>query len=63
MPTYLIIHASMEDYPTFLDGYVPVATALVEKFGGRYLVRTRDSEVLEGAMGYRYVGRYFRVAG
>jgi len=50
MPAYMIVYASIKDRDKFLQGYAPVASRLVEKFGGKYLVRAQGSEVLEGSL-------------
>ena len=49
MTAYLIIRARVHDKAAFAAGYAPAAAALVERFGGRYVVRTPQPEVLEGA--------------
>jgi uncharacterized protein (DUF1330 family) len=48
MPAYLVVTAQIHDRDAFLSGYAPRAAALVEQFGGRYLVRARNPETLEG---------------
>jgi uncharacterized protein (DUF1330 family) len=50
MPAYMIVLADIRDRDRFLAGYAPAAAALVEKFGGRYVLRGRGAEVLEGAV-------------
>lgn len=47
MPAYLIVNIAVRDRARFAD-YVALAPAIVERFGGRYLVRAGASEVLEG---------------
>jgi uncharacterized protein (DUF1330 family) len=44
----MIVIVSISDREKFLSGYAPDAAALVEKFGGRYVVRAPVAEVLEG---------------
>lgn len=48
MPAYLIIRARVHDRAAFAAGYAPAAAALVERFGGVYLARAPQPEVLEG---------------
>ena len=48
MPAYMIVYASVKDREKFLTGYARAASALVEKHGGKYLVRAQGAEVLEG---------------
>jgi len=48
MPAYMIVHATLTDREKFIAGYAPAASALVEKFGGRYVLRAAGSTVLEG---------------
>jgi len=45
---YMIVTVSITDRKKFLDGYAPAAAALVEQFGGRYVIRAPVAEVLEG---------------
>ena len=46
----LIFLVNMEDLDTFLKDYAPHAPKVVERYGGKFLVRTsrKDTEVLEG---------------
>jgi len=48
MPAYLIITAHIRDRHAFLSGYAPRAAELVERFGGRYVLRAPGASVLEG---------------
>jgi len=48
MPAYMIVLAKITDREEFIGGYAPAAAALVEKFGGRYLLRAGGATVLEG---------------
>ncbi len=49
MTAYLIITAVIHDRERFVTGYGPAAAELVQRFGGRYLVRAPGAELLEGA--------------
>ena len=48
MTAWLVITAKVHDRPAFLAGYAPAAAKLVAQFGGRYLIRARGVETLEG---------------
>lgn len=48
MTAYMIVHATITDRDKFISGYAPAAAKLVEKFGGRYVLRAAGSTVLEG---------------
>ncbi len=50
MPAYMIVHAKIHDREKFIQGYGAAAAALVEKFGGRYVMMASGAEVLEGDM-------------
>lgn len=47
-PCYMIVLAELTDRERFLAGYAQVVPALVERFGGRYIVRGSGGEFLEG---------------
>jgi uncharacterized protein (DUF1330 family) len=51
MPAYLIITAKISDRESFISGYGAAAGALVEKFGGKYVLRGPGAELLEGEWG------------
>lgn len=51
MPAYMIVTARIADRNAFLAGYGPAAAALVDKYGGRYLLRGPGAELLEGSFG------------
>jgi len=54
MATYMIVTAKIEDREAFIQGYGKTTAQLVEKFGGRYVLRGRK-------MGRRVYGN-FRMA-
>lgn len=51
MPAYLIVVAEIVDREAFVRDYAGRAAALVERFGGRYLMRAPGAELLEGRFG------------
>ncbi len=51
MPAYMIVIAAIADRQAFISGYGAAAAALVEQFGGRYLLRAPGAELLEGKSG------------
>lgn len=51
MPAYIISRVKIDD-PQTMTGYMAGAPATVEAYGGKYLVRTPDIEVLEGEADY-----------
>ncbi len=51
MAAYMIVTASIKDREKFIAGYGATAGALVEKFGGRYVLRGPGAELLEGQFG------------
>ncbi|SIN59738.1 Uncharacterized conserved protein, DUF1330 family [Parasphingorhabdus marina DSM 22363] len=51
MPAYMIVTASIKDRDAFISGYGAAAGALVEKMGGKYLLRGPGAELLEGDFG------------
>jgi uncharacterized protein (DUF1330 family) len=48
MPAYLIADTHITDQPTY-DNYKQQVAPLIAKFGGRFLVRGGQHEVLEGS--------------
>jgi uncharacterized protein (DUF1330 family) len=51
MPAYMIVTAKIADRETFINGYGAAAGALVEKFGGKYVLRGPGAQLLEGSFG------------
>lgn len=51
MTAWLIVTAHVHDRAGFMTGYAPAASALVEKFGGRYMIRAPGALQLEGSGG------------
>lgn len=52
MPAYLIVSAVISDREAFMaSGYPGAAAALLEQYGGRYLLRGPGAELLEGTFG------------
>lgn len=47
MPAYFVIDLDIHDAAGF-DEYARLVSPLLEKYGGRYLVRRRPAEILEG---------------
>ncbi|MEP3890234.1 MAG: DUF1330 domain-containing protein [Hellea sp.] len=48
---YMIILAKISDRDAFIQGYSKATTPLVEKHGGRYVMRAPGGKLLEGAWG------------
>jgi len=48
---YMIVTARISDREAFIHGYGAAAAALVERFGGKYVLRGPGAELLEGAFG------------
>jgi len=48
---YMIILAKINDRDTFIQGYSKATASLVEKHGGRYIMRAPGGSLLEGAWG------------
>jgi uncharacterized protein (DUF1330 family) len=51
LPAYMIVIAKIADREAFLSGYAPAAARLVERFGGRYVLRAPGAALLEGGWG------------
>ena len=51
MPAYMIVTAKIADRDNLSAATAPPAGALVEKFGGRYVLRGPGAELLEGDFG------------
>ncbi len=51
MPAYMIVTAKIKDRNAFISGYGTAAGALVEKHGGKYVLRGPGAEMLEGDFG------------
>jgi uncharacterized protein (DUF1330 family) len=47
MPAYIIAEIQVTD-PTAYEGYRPLAAASIARFGGRYVVRGGNLDLLEG---------------
>ena len=48
---YMIITAIIHDRAAFLNGYAKATPPIVEKFGGKYVMRGPGAETLEGTFG------------
>ena len=48
MAAYMIVTAAIHEREKFIAGYGAAAGALVDKFGGEYLIRGPGVELLEG---------------
>lgn len=48
MTAHMIITAHVTDREAFLSGYAPAAARLVERHGGRYVIRGPGATQLEG---------------
>ena len=46
--SYMIITAKISDRDAFIQGYSMATAPLVEKFGGRYVMRAPGAKLLEG---------------
>ena len=48
MKAYMMVRAVIKDREKFVNGYGAEAAKLVDKFGGKYLVRARGAIPLDG---------------
>lgn len=48
MTAWMIVTAHIHDREAFIQGYGRAAAQLVEKFGGKYIIRAPGAEQLEG---------------
>lgn len=51
MPAYMIVTAKIADRDAFINGYGMAAGKLVERFGGKYVLRGPGAKLLEGGFG------------
>ena len=51
MTAYMVVFAKLHDRQRFIEDYGQYAAQLIEKFGGEYLTRTPNVEILEGDFG------------
>ena len=51
MAAYMIVTAKISDRDRFISGYGQAAGALVQQFGGRYILMGPGAELLEGDFG------------
>ncbi|APG61641.1 hypothetical protein LPB140_00950 [Sphingorhabdus lutea] len=56
MPAYMIVTAKISDRDAFINGYGMAAGALVEKMGGKYVLRGPGAILLEGENSGQYDG-------
>lgn len=48
---YMLITAKIHDREAFIAGYATATAPLVERFGGRYVMRAPGAELIEGDFG------------
>lgn len=51
MAAYMIVTAKINDREAFIAGYGAAAAALVQEFGGKYVLRGPGAQLLEGGFG------------
>jgi len=51
---YMIIFAAISDRTAFIEGYAKKTAPLVEKYGGRYIMRAPGGKLLEGPAGINW---------
>ncbi len=51
MPAYMIVTATISDRDKFIAGYGATTGAIVEKYGGKYVLLGPGAELLEGNFG------------
>lgn len=49
MPAWFVINAYVHDREPFVNIYSPATAKLAEEMGGKYIIRGRGGEVLEGS--------------
>lgn len=56
MPAYMVIACKIHDREKFIAGYAQVVPALVDKYGGEYVLTAPGATLLEGTLeGYSSV--------
>lgn len=50
MAAYMVVLADIHDRDAFISGYASKAAALVDQFGGRYVLRAPGGTLLEGTV-------------
>lgn len=60
--SYMIIFCTISDREAFISGYSKATAPLVEKFGGRYIMRAPGGNLLEGNAAANFWGEGASVA-